>query len=52
MLDVFVVAILIVALKSAAVADIRLGLGLYLFTLSVVTTQFASTWVANVLKRK
>lgn len=52
MLDVFVVAILIVALKSAAVADIRLGLGLYLFTLSVVATQFASTWVARVLKRK
>jgi paraquat-inducible protein A len=51
MLDVFVVAILIVALKSAAVADIRLGSGLYLFTLSVVATQLASTRVARVLKR-
>lgn len=51
MLDVFVVAILIVAMKSAAVADIRLGFGLYLFTLSVVATQFASTWVARALKR-
>jgi len=51
MLDVFVVAILIVALKSAAVADIRLGPGLYLFTLSVVTTQLASTRVAKALTR-
>lgn len=51
MLDVFVVAVLIVALKSAAVADIRLGSGLYLFTLSVVTTQLSSTWVARALKR-
>lgn len=51
MLDVFVVAILIVAMKSAAVADIRLGFGLYLFTLSVVATQFASTWVARALSR-
>ena len=51
MLDVFVVAILIVAMKSAAVADIRPGSGLYLFTLSVVTTQLASTWVARALKR-
>ncbi len=51
MLDVFVVAILVVAMKSAAVADIRLGLGLYLFTLSVAATQLASTWVARVLKR-
>ena len=51
MLDVFVVAILIVAMKSAAVADIRPGSGLYLFTLSVVTTQLASTWVVRALKR-
>lgn len=51
MLDVFVVAILIVAMKSAAVADIRIGLGLYLFTLSVVATQLASVWVARVLQR-
>lgn len=51
MLDVFVVAILIVAMKSAAVADIRIGTGLYLFTFSVVATQIASAWVAGLLKR-
>ncbi len=51
MLDVFVVAILIVAMKSAAVADIRIGPGLYLFTLSVVATQLASAWVARALRR-
>ncbi len=51
MLDVFVVAILIVAMKSAAVAHIHLGLGLYLFTFSVIATQFASVWVAGLLNR-
>jgi paraquat-inducible protein A len=51
MLDVFVVAILIVAMKSAAVASIHIGLGLYLFTFSVIATQFASAWVAGLLKR-
>ncbi len=51
MLDVFVVAILIVAMKSAAVANIHIGLGLYLFTFSVIATQFASAWVAGLLKR-
>ncbi len=52
MLDVFVVAILIVAMKSAGVADLHIGLGLYLFTFSVVATQFASAWVAGLLERK
>ena len=47
MLDVFVVAILIVAMKSAAVAEIHLGGALYLFTFSVVATQLASTWIAR-----
>ena len=51
MLDVFVVAILIVAMKSAGVANIHIGVGLYLFTFSVVATQFASAWVAGLLKR-
>jgi paraquat-inducible protein A len=52
MLDVFVVAILIVAMKSAAVADIQIGVGLYLFTFSVVATQFASAWVAGLLDKQ
>lgn len=51
MLDVFVVAILIVAMKSAAVAEIRIGFGLYLFTFSVIATQFASSWVARHLAK-
>jgi len=42
MLDVFVVAILIVAMKSAGVARLQIGSGLYLFTFSVIATQFAS----------
>jgi paraquat-inducible protein A len=51
MLDVFVVAILIVAMKSAGVADIHIGIGLYLFTFSVIATQFASVRVAALLRR-
>lgn len=49
MLDVFVVAILIVAMKSAAVAEIHIGAGLYLFTVSVIATQAASAVVARQL---
>ena len=45
MLDVFVVAILVVAMKSAAIADIHIGAGLYLFTFSVIATQIASAWI-------
>lgn len=50
MLDVFVVAILIVAMKSAAVAQLQIGPGLYLFTFSVVATQLASVFVARLLE--
>jgi paraquat-inducible protein A len=39
MLDVFVVAILVVTLKSASVAQMTLGIGIYLFTASVILTQ-------------
>jgi paraquat-inducible protein A len=52
MLDVFVVAILIVAMKSAAVADLRVGPGLYLFTFSVVSTQLASALVARLIDQE
>ncbi len=51
MLDVFVVAILIVAMKSAAVAELHIGSGLYLFTFSVVATQLASVWIDRLLAR-
>mgnify|MGYP001550948159 FL=1 len=50
MLDVFVVAILIVAMKAAGLADLHIGAGLYLFTFSVIATQLASTLVARLLK--
>lgn len=52
MLDVFVVAILIVTMKAAGLAQIQIGLGLYLFTFSVLATQFASAWVASLLVKK
>jgi paraquat-inducible protein A len=51
MLDVFVVAILIVAMKSANVADLHIGIGLYLFTFSVITTQLTSSWISRLLRR-
>ncbi len=49
MLDVFVVAILLVALKSASVAALHVGAGLYLFTCSVLATQTASALVSRIL---
>lgn len=52
MLDVFVVAILIVTMKAGGVAQISVGTGLYFFTFSVITTQFASLWVASLLEKK
>jgi paraquat-inducible protein A len=51
MLDVFVVAILIVVTKSAGVASIHVGVGLYLFTFSVLATQIASTRIDRLLSR-
>jgi paraquat-inducible protein A len=50
MLDVFVVAILIVAMKSAAVAEIHIGSGLYLFTFSVIVTQLVLAWIDRLLR--
>ncbi|MBL9205074.1 MAG: paraquat-inducible protein A [Opitutaceae bacterium] len=51
MLDVFVVAILIVAMKSAGMAKIQIGPGLYLFTVSIIATQIASSWIERLLYR-
>lgn len=50
MLDVFVVAILIVTMKAAGLAKLQIGLGLYLFTFSVVATQVASSWIDRQLR--
>lgn len=52
MLDVFVVAILIVVMKSASLADLQVGIGLYLFTFSVIATQVASASIDRLLKRQ
>lgn len=52
MLDVFVVAILIVVMKSAGVAQIDVGAGVYCFTFSVVMTQTASNWISRLLAQR
>lgn len=52
MLDVFVVGILIVTMKAAGLAKIEIGLGLYLFTFSVIATQAASAWIDRLLRRQ
>ncbi len=49
MLDVFVVAILVLTIKSSGVADIRVGDGFFLFFVSVMLTQFASLWTGRIV---
>lgn len=51
MLDVFVVAILVLTVKSSGVASIKVGTGFFLFFLSVMLTQFASHWTGRVATR-
>jgi paraquat-inducible protein A len=51
MLDVFVVAILVLTVKSGGVANIQVGIGFFLFCLSVMLTQFASLWTGRVASR-
>ena len=51
MLDVFVVAILVLTVKSSGVASIRVGTGFFLFFLSVMLTQLASLWTGKVVAR-
>jgi paraquat-inducible protein A len=49
MLDVFVVAILVLTIKSSGVAHIRVSEGFFLFFVSVMLTQFASLWTGKVV---
>jgi paraquat-inducible protein A len=49
MLDVFVVAILVLIIKSSGVADIRVEDGFVLFFVSVMLTQFASLRTGRVV---
>jgi paraquat-inducible protein A len=51
MLDVFVVAILVLTVKSSGVASIKVSSGFFLFFVSVMLTQFASLWTGRIASR-
>ena len=51
MLDVFVVAILVLTVKSGGVASISVESGFFLFSVSVLLTQFASMWTGRIASR-
>lgn len=51
MLDVFVVAILVLTIRSTGVASIKVGIGFFLFFFSVMLTQFASLWTGRIASR-
>src|SRR6185437_9113223 len=51
MLDVFVVAILVLTIKSSNVAHIEVGVGFFLFFTSVMLTQCASLWTGRIAAR-
>lgn len=51
MLDVFVVAILVLTVKSGGVASIKVQGGFFLFFISVMLTQFASHWTGRIASR-
>ncbi len=47
MLDVFVVAVLVVAVKLGAIASVEMRFGLYLFAAAVVLTMYVTARVVN-----
>ncbi len=51
MLDVFVMAILVILLKSGSLASIKVQDGFVLFFLSVMLTQLASLWIGLIAHR-
>ena len=51
MLDVFVVAILVLTVKSSGVASIKVSGGFFLFFASVMLTQLASMWTGQIAQR-
>jgi paraquat-inducible protein A len=51
MLDVFVVAILVLTVKSGGLASIKVQDGFFLFFASVMLTQVASLWTGRVVSR-
>ena len=51
MLDVFVMAILVLTVKSSGVASIQVGSGFFVFFASVMLTQLASLWTGKLVAR-
>jgi paraquat-inducible protein A len=51
MLDVFVVAILIVAVKLGPLANVKPGSGVYLFSLAIIMSIGTTLWTEMVIKR-
>jgi paraquat-inducible protein A len=51
MLDVFIVAILVITVRSGGLAAIRIEDGLFLFCSSVLLTQFAAMWIGRMARR-
>jgi paraquat-inducible protein A len=51
MLDVFVVAVLVILLRSSSVASVQVQDGLVLFCASVILTQLASQWTGRIAGR-
>ena len=51
MLDVFVVAILVLTVKSGGLASIQVQGGFFLFFSSVMLTMFASVWTGRIASR-
>lgn len=51
MLDVFVVAILVLTVKSGGLASIKVQNGFFLFFISVILTQLASSWTGRIASR-
>ena len=49
MLDVFVLAILVLTVKSSGVANIQVGSGFFLFFVSVMFTQITSLWTGRIV---
>jgi paraquat-inducible protein A len=47
MLDVFVVAVLVVAVKLGAIADVEMRFGLYAFAASVLLTMFITSRIVG-----
>ena len=51
MLDVFIVAVLVVAVKLGAVAEVEMRYGLYAFAASVLLTMFVTARVVVLAER-